>query len=176
MTGLAVFTLFHVSLSLLGIASGVAMVLAWLSQRDRPQLVFLFLVSTALTSLTGFGFPFARFLPSHAFGVISLVLLPLAGVARYAGDLQGAWRRVHLASALVALYLNVFVLVVQLFAKVPVLRGSAPTQTELPFALTQGAVLLLFAGAGWAVLRRTGLPLCLSPCSAPRQSSKRTPP
>lgn len=106
--------------------------------------------------LTGFGFPFDRFLPSHAFGALSLVLvlLPLAGVASYAFELRGAWRKTYLASALIALYLNVFVLVVQLFAKVPVLHDAAPTQTELPFALAQASVLLLFVAIGWATLRR----------------------
>jgi len=154
MSGLAVFTLVHVLLSLVGIVTGFAVVLGWLAHRERPKLTLTFLVTTALTSLTGFGFPFDRFLPSHAFGVLSLVLLPIAGVALYAFELRGAWRKTYLATALIALYLNVFVLVVQLFAKVPVLHDAAPTQTELPFGLTQAGVLLSFAAIGWATLRR----------------------
>ena len=130
------------------------MVLGWLAHREHPRLTLVFLVTTALTSLTGFGFPFTRFLPSHAFGVLSLLVLPLAGVALYAFELRGSWRRVYLASALFALYLNCFVLVVQLFQKVPPLRAIAPTQSELPFALAQAAVLLAFVGLGWAALRR----------------------
>jgi len=149
MSGLVAFTLFHVLISLVGIVTGFAVVFGWISHRERPKLTLTFLVTTALTSLTGFGFPFARFLPSHAFGAVSLVLLPLAGVALYAFELRGIWRRVYIATALFALYLNMFVLVVQLFGKVPVLRAAAPTQTELPFALAQGVVLLAFVGLGW---------------------------
>ncbi|HWO13667.1 MAG TPA: hypothetical protein VNN80_29395 [Polyangiaceae bacterium] len=154
MSGLVAFTLFHVLISLVGIVAGFGVVLGWVSHRERPKLTMTFLVTTVLTSLTGFGFPFTRFLPSHAFGAVSLVLLPLAGIALYAFELRGVWRRVYTVCALLALYLNVFVLVVQLFAKVPALRVAAPTQTELPFALAQGAVLLLFVGIGWVTLRR----------------------
>ena len=154
MSGLAAFTLFHVLLSLVGIVGGFVVVLGWLAHREHPRLTLVFLVTTALTSLTGFGFPFSRFLPSHAFGVLSLLVLPLAGVALYAFELRGSWRRVYLASALFALYLNCFVLVVQLFQKVPPLRAIAPTQSELPFALAQAAVLLAVVGLGWAALRR----------------------
>jgi hypothetical protein len=155
MSGLALFTLFHVLISLVGIVTGFAVVFGWISHRERPKLTLTFLVTTVLTSLTGFGFPFTRFLPSHAFGAISLVVLPLAGVALYAFELRGAWRRVYIASALFALYLNTFVLIVQLFGKVPALRAIAPTQTELPFALAQGALLLAFVGLGWVTLRRS---------------------
>ena len=154
MSGLVAFTLFHVLVSLVGIVSGFAVVLGWISQRERPRLTLAFLVTTALTSLTGFGFPFTHLLPSHVFGAISLLILPLAAVALYAFALRGVWRRVYRASALFALYLNSFVLVVQLFGKVPALRAAAPTQTEPPFAIAQGALLLAFVGLGWVTLRR----------------------
>jgi hypothetical protein len=164
MSGLVAFTLVHVLLSLVGIVVGFVVVLGWLARHARPKLTLTFLVSTALTSLTGFGFPFVRFLPSHAFGAVSLVLLPLAGAALYAFHLRGAWRRVYVSSALVALYLNMFVLIVQMFGKIPALRAAAPTQTELPFALAQGAVLLSFIALGWATLRRP------KPSSLPAQA------
>jgi len=93
----------------------------------------LFLASTVLTSVTGFLFPFSRFLPSHGVGILSLLALAIAIFARYGRHLSGLWRRTYAITAVIALYLNVFVLIVQLFQKVPALKAIAPTQSEAPF-------------------------------------------
>jgi magnesium-transporting ATPase (P-type) len=104
----------------------------------------LFLISTVLTSVTGFFFPFHGVTPAIVVGIISLVLLAVAIVARYARHLGGAWRWIYVVTAMISLYLNVFVLIVQLFQKVPALKALAPTQSEPPFAVTQLVVLALF--------------------------------
>ncbi len=98
--------------------------------------------------MTGFGFPFDHLLPSHKVGIVSLLVLAVAIVALYALHLAGAWRRVYVICAVVALYLNVFVLVVQVFEKVPALEAIAPTQKEPPFVITQLVVLVLFGVLG----------------------------
>jgi hypothetical protein len=104
----------------------------------------LFLATTVATSVTGFGFPFTHLLPSHILGIISLIALAIAILARYSRHLVGAWRKIYVISAVIALYLNVFVLVVQGFEKVPALHALAPTQKEPPFAIAQLLVMLLF--------------------------------
>jgi uncharacterized membrane protein len=94
--------------------------------------------------VTGFLFPFHRFLPSHAVGIVSLVVLVFAIYASYGQHLAGAWRRIYAITAMIGLYLNVFVLIAQLFAKVPALKALAPTQTETPFKEAQLAALVAF--------------------------------
>src|SRR6266581_8402538 len=143
---LSAFTLFHVALSLVGILSGFVVVGGFLTAKRRNGWTALFLLSTVLTSVTGFLFPFERFLPSHAIGIVSLLVLAVAILARYPCHLAGAWRRVYVVSAVTALYLNVFVLIAQLFQKVPALRDMAPTQSEPPFLITQVVFLALFVG------------------------------
>jgi len=138
------FTTVHVVLSLIGIASGLVVLFGLMSGRRLDRWTALFLATTVLTSVTGFGFPFDHLLPSHKVGILSLVVLAVAIVAFYAAHLAGAWRRIYVICAAVALYLNVFVLVVQLFEKVPALKAIAPTQKEPPFAITQVVVLMLF--------------------------------
>ena len=138
------FTLVHVVLSLVGIGSGCVIVFGLLTGKRVDRWTALFLTSTAATSATGFGFPFDHLLPSHVVGIISLLVLAVAIVARYAFHLARAWRRVHVITAMTALYLNVFVLVVQLFRRVPALTALAPTQSEPPFAVVQLLVLALF--------------------------------
>ena len=103
-----------------------------------------FLLTTVLTSVTGFGFPFTHLLPSHKVGIISLVVLAVAIMARYSFHMAGKWRSIYVITALMALYLNVFVLVVQSFEKVPALHAMAPTQAEPPFLVAQLVVLVLF--------------------------------
>lgn len=138
------FTTVHVVLSLIGIGSGLVVMFGLLGGRERPRWTVLFLATTVATSVTGFGFPFDHLLPSHKVGIVSLVVLAVAIVARYAVHLAGAWRRVYVICAAVALYLNSFVGVVQAFQKVPALTALAPNQTELPFVVTQLVVLALF--------------------------------
>ena len=138
------FTLVHVVLSLVGIASGLVVTFGLLAGKRLDGWTELFLATTVATSLTGFGFPFDHLLPSHKVGIISLVVLTIAILARYAFHLAGGWRRIYVISAVTALYLNVFVGVVQAFLKVPALKALAPKQTEPPFLVTQLAVLVIF--------------------------------
>ena len=140
------FTFVHVLLSLVGIGSGFIVIFGLLTGKRLDGWTALFLATTVATSVTGFLFPFDHLLPSHKVGVISLVVLALAILARYALHLTGAWRRIYVISALIALYLNVFVAVVQAFLKVPALKAMAPTQTEPPFLIAQIVVLLIFVG------------------------------
>jgi hypothetical protein len=138
------FTLVHVLLSLVGIGSGFVVAYGLLTAKRLGGWTAIFLASTVATSVTGFGFPFDHFLPSHWVGVISLLVLAVAILARYALHLAGNWRRIYVVSAMIALYLNVFVGIVQAFQKVPALKAIAPTQSEAPFLLTQLIVMALF--------------------------------
>jgi hypothetical protein len=143
---LANFTLVHVIISLIGIVSGIIVMFAMLGSNRMSGLTAIFLLSTILTSATGFGFPFTQLLPSHMIAIISLVLLAIACIALYAMRLAGPWRAIYVVTALVSLYLNVFVLVIQGFLKVPALHALAPSvpPSEPPFAVVQGIVLLFF--------------------------------
>jgi len=147
---MSTLTAVHVALSLVGIATGMVVLVGFLARRWLSLWNSAFLATTALTSATGFAFPFAHLLPSHVVGALSLVILALAAFALYARHLAGGWKRTYVVSAVAALYFNVFVLVVQAFLKVPTLHALAPTQAEPPFAIAQLAVLLIFAAAGVA--------------------------
>jgi hypothetical protein len=141
---LATFTLAHVVISLVGIGSGLVVLFGLFAGKRLEGWTKLFLATTVATSLTGFGFPFDHLLPSHVVGFLSLVVLAVAIAARYAFHLRGAWRHVYVVGAVLALYLNVFVGVVQAFLKVPALNALAPHQTEPPFVVSQGIVLVSF--------------------------------
>ena len=114
----------------------------------------VFLVTTTATSLTGFGFPFVRLLPSDIVGAISLLILAVAVYAIYVRNLVGRWRAIYVASAVAALWLNFFVGIVQSFNKFTYLNKFAPTGSEPPFAVAQGIILILFVIAGVAAVRR----------------------
>jgi hypothetical protein len=151
--GLTTFTLAHVVLSLIGIFAGFVVAGGLVAGMRLDGWTGVFLVTTIATSVTGFGFPFVTFLPSHAVAIISLVVLAVVVVARYVKHLAGPWRRIYVAGTVVALYLNVFVLLVQLFRRLPALIVAAPKQEEPPFLLTQLLVLALFAWLGRAAVR-----------------------
>ena len=138
------YTLVHVLISLVGIASGLVVLFGLLGSKRMDGWTGLFLVTTVLTSVTGFGFPFDHLLPSHKVGIISLVMLAIAILARYGLHLAGAWRWIYVVTAVISLYLNVFVLIVQLFEKVPLLHDMAPHQSEPPFLVAQVVVLGIF--------------------------------
>jgi hypothetical protein len=148
------FTTLHVVISLIGIVSGFVVLYGMLGSQRLGGWTVLFLATTILTSVTGFMFPFNGLLPSHVVGAISLVLLALALLALYVFRLDGPWRPVYVATALAALYLNVFVGVVQAFQKLPFLQTLAPTQSEPPFAVAQLAVLAIFLALAFLALRR----------------------
>jgi magnesium-transporting ATPase (P-type) len=141
-------------LSLVGIGSGFVVAYGLLAAKRLDGWNALFLATTVATSVTGFGFPFDHFLPSHGVGVISLLVLAVAVLARYGLHLAGAWRWIYVISAMVALYLNVFVGIVQAFQKVPALKAIAPTQSELPFLLTQVVAMALFVVLAIVAARR----------------------
>ncbi len=141
---LATYTQLHVLISFLGIGSGVAVMYGFFRGHRLNGLTLFFLVTTALTSIGGFGFPFTHLLPSHILGILSLIALTIAVGARYGGKMQGASRWIYVVTASISLYFNVFVLVAQSFEKVPGLHALAPTQKEPPFAIAQGVVLVLF--------------------------------
>jgi len=151
--GITTFTLIHVVLSLVGIVAGLVVAGGLAAGRRLDGWTGLFLATTALTNITGFGFPFVIFMPSHGVGILSLLILPIVIVARYLKALAGGWRRVFVLGSVLVLYLNVFVLVVQLFRRLPALIAAAPTQKEPPFAVTQLLVLALFIWLGWAADR-----------------------
>jgi hypothetical protein len=142
------FTLFHVLLSLAGIGSGFIVVYGLLTGRRLDGWTAIFLTTTVLTSLTGFLFPVEHLLPSHVVGIISLVVLAVAILARYALHLAHAWRWIYVVCAVLALYLNSFVAVVQSFLKVPALKALAPTQKEPPFLIAQLIVMAIFIVLG----------------------------
>lgn len=141
---LQTFTFIHVLISLIGIGSGFVVMFGLLTGRPMGGWTALFLSTTVATSVTGFGFPFTHFGAPHWIGVISLMMLAVAIWGRYVSRLKGAWRWMYVVSAVLALYLNVFVGVVQAFQKVGFIKALAPTQTETPFLLTQLVVLALF--------------------------------
>lgn len=151
---LDVFTLVHVLISLAGIASGLVVVGGWLAGKSYGGWTAFFLATTVATSATGFFFPYRGFTPALAVGILSLILLAVAIYALYARKLAGAWHRTYLMTALTALYLNFFVLVAQLFQKTPALKELAPTQSEPPFGLAQGLVLVTFIVLGVGAFRR----------------------
>ena len=150
---LPMFTLIHVVISLLGIIAGLVVVGGLMAGARLDGWTAFFLATTILTSVTGFGFPLTKVSPPHVVGALSLVVLAVCLAARYWKQLEGGWRATYVATAVSALYLNVFVLVVQLFAKTPPLAQLAPTQQEAPFAVTQALVFVLFVWLGWAALR-----------------------
>jgi len=138
------FTLAHVIVSLIAIISGLIVLFGIIAGKSLDALTALFLATTVLTSVTGFGFPFVHVTPGIVVGVISLLVLAIALFARYGRHLAAGWRRIYVVTASIALYLNCFVLVVQSFLKVPALKALAPTQKESPFAIAQLVVLVLF--------------------------------
>jgi hypothetical protein len=141
---LSTFTIVHVIISLIAIVAGFIAVFGMLAGNRMAGWTAIFLGTTILTSVTGFGFPFDHVLPSHIVGAISLVFLAVAVFALYAKHLAGAWRWIYVVSAIIALWFNVFVLIVQSFMKISALKALAPTQSEPPFQIAQGAALVLF--------------------------------
>jgi len=141
---LQIYTLVHVLISLAGIFSGFVVLFGLLAGRRLDGWTVFFLATTVATSVTGFFFPVRHFMPSHALGILSLLVLAVAIYARYSRHLAGAWRKVYVVTAALALYLNAFVGIVQAFQKIPALHSMAPTQTEPPFKLAQLVVLALF--------------------------------
>jgi hypothetical protein len=148
------FTTLHVIISLVAIASGIVVLFAMIGNRRLDAVTGFFLATTVLTSVTGFFFHSKAIGPPHIVGVISLVVLAIALAALYGRKLAGVWRPVYVVTAVIALYLNCFVGVVQAFDKIPVLHALAPTGKEPPFAVVQGLTLVLFVILGYLAVRK----------------------
>jgi hypothetical protein len=151
---ISAFTMLHVALSLAGIGSGAVVLWGWFGAKTQDGWTAIFFAATVLTSATGFLFPSASFGPPQVVGVISLAALLAALVALYAKRLAGSWRWVYVVGVVLALYLNVFVGVVQAFQKLPVLRALAPTQSEPPFVVAQLVVMAIFIALGILAVKR----------------------
>jgi hypothetical protein len=144
----------HTALSLIAIVTGASVVTDLLGGRQRAGQTHVFLVTAGLTSGTGFLFPFTQFLPSHGVGIAALLVLAATLPAQYRFRLRGRWRAIYAAGAVTSLYLLVFVLIAQLFTKIPALQTAAPTLSETPFAATQAVAFAVFAVLGLLAVRR----------------------
>jgi hypothetical protein len=138
------YTLLHVVISVIGICSGLIVMYGFLRNQRWDGLNAIFLITTVLTSVGGFGFPFEHILPSNIIAIISLVVLAIAIPARYVFHMAGAWRRIYIISSAIALYFNCFVLVFQAFLKQPALHALAPQGKEPPFLIAQITVMIIF--------------------------------
>ena len=142
---LQIYTIIHTLISLVAIFAGFVVVFGMLADKRLDGWTKWFLVTAVATTITGFFFPFHGFTPAIGLGIISLPFLALTIFARYPKHLAGAWRWIYVIGAVICLYFNLFVLVVQAFEKIPALHALAPTQSEPPFKLTQLVVLLVSA-------------------------------
>ena len=149
-----ILTIVHTAISLVALATGPSVVADLLGSREREGMTKLFLAMALLTSATGFLFPFTQLLPSHITAILALLVLAVTIPARYRYQLRGAWRWIYAGGAVASLWLLVFVLIAQVFAKIPALKASAPTQSEPPFAITQVVVLVAFVVLGLLAARR----------------------
>ena len=161
---LTAFTLFHVLISLIAIGTGFAVLAGLLSAKQPGGQTTLFWTTAVATTITGFLFPFHGFTPGIGLGLVSMPVLAIGILARYRLGESRGWHRTYAITAVVAVYLNMFVLVVQLFEKVPALRELAPTQSEPPFQIAQLAVLVVFAGLGIQAARK----FHIQPIQAPK--------
>ena len=148
------FVLLHTLISIIAIVTGLIALVAMLRGAAPDWVTHVFLATTALTTITGFMFPITTFTPALGTGIVSTMLLIPAFAALYAFHLAGAWRWIYVTTAVAALWLNCFVLVVQSFQKLPELAVLAPTQSEPPFLIVQGALLAAFMWAGWRAVQR----------------------
>jgi len=139
---LHIYTVIHTLISLIAIFTGIVVLFGMLGGKRLDGWTKWFLVTAVATTITGFFFPFHGFTPAIGLGIISLPFLALTIFARYAKHLTGPWRWIYVIGAVICLYFNLFVAVVQAFEKIPALHAMAPTQTEPPFKLTQLVVLL----------------------------------
>jgi hypothetical protein len=154
MLDITTITLGHTIISIVAIAAGLVVVGGLIAGVRIDGWTGIFLVTTVLTSITGFFFPFSQLLNSHKVGIVSLIILPIVIAARYWKHLAGPWRGIYVVGSVAVLYLNFLVLIVQLFRHIPALIVAAPKQTEPPFVLTQLLVLALFVWLGSAAFRR----------------------
>ena len=151
---LATYTLIHVIISLVGIGSGLIVLFGMFGGKRMNGLTALFLITTVLTSVTGFGFPFEHVTPGIILGILSLIVLAICIPARYMFHMAGKWRSIYVVTALIALYFNCFVLLVQSFQKVAALHALAPKGNEPPFLIAEGILLVLFVAFGIQAVKK----------------------
>jgi hypothetical protein len=154
MFDLKTFTLIHVVISLVAIGSGFVVLYGMIAGKRLDAWTAFFLATTIATSVTGFGFPIKGVTPGIVLGVISLVVLAVAVYARYGGHLAGAWRLIYVITAVIALYLNVLVLIVQSFQKIPALNELAPKGSEPPVLIAQVVAMVAFIAVGFLAARK----------------------
>jgi hypothetical protein len=142
------FTILHVVISVIGLVTGFVVLFGLYGSHRLPGWTGLFLLTTALTSITGFFFPNAKITPGQIFGAVTLIALVPTLIALYGFHLRGAWRWIYAGGAVLVLYLNFFVLIAQAFAKIPFLKELAPTQSEPPFLITELVFLVIFVVLG----------------------------
>ena len=146
----------HVVLSLLQIPVGLYLALELCRGRAPAATTLLFFALAALTSLTGFPLPPFGFDPPRAIGILTLLLLAASAFAFYSRGAIGLWRPVFVIGSIAALYLDIFVAIVQAFQKLPAFQRLAPTQSEPPFVILQVAALALCIVIGFYAVRRFG--------------------
>jgi hypothetical protein len=151
---LSLFTIVHVIISMIAIAAGFIAMFGMIGNKPLGGWNAIFLWTTILTSVTGFGFPISGVTPGIVIGILSLIILAVALFALYSKHLAGPWRWIYVVSAAVALWFNVFVLIVQSFQKISFLKVLAPTQSEPPFQIAQGAALVLLVVLGFLAVRK----------------------
>jgi hypothetical protein len=151
---LATYTAIHVAISLVGIVSGLIVLFGMFGAKRMDGMTAIFLATTVLTSVTGFFFPFHGVTPGIILGVLSLIVLALCIPARYTFHMAGRWRAIYVITAVIALYFNCFVLIVQSFQKIPALHALAPKGNEPPFGIAQGILLVLFIIAGIGAVKK----------------------
>jgi hypothetical protein len=151
---LATYTQIHVVISLIGIGSGLIVVFGMLGGKRMDGMTALFLITTVLTSVTGFFFPFHGVTPGIILGILSLIVLALCIPARYSFHLAGKWRATYVITAVIALYFNCFVLIAQSFQKIPALHALAPKGNEPPFLIAEGILLILFIVLGIQAVKK----------------------
>jgi hypothetical protein len=154
LVSLSTYTVIHVAICFAAILTGLVVVFGMIGGKRLDGWTFWFLFMTALTNLTGFGFPFDHLLPSHFLGILSLAVMLVAIVARYAFGMQGAWRGLYVAGATAALWTNMFALVAQSFGKIPALTALAPTQSEPPFLISEVVMLAIFVALEFVAARK----------------------
>src|SRR5437868_3355443 len=156
------FTSVHTIISLVAIVAGLGVMAMLLNNRKPNMGTLVFLIAAIATSVTGFLFPFTKFLPSHGVGAICLVLFVPALLAQYVYNFAGAWRWIYAISMAVNVYFLLFVLITQLFLKVPALHAlapNAPVNPEPPFAIAQGILLVIFVWLIWRAARSFRAPV-----------------
>ena len=150
--GMSTLTFVHTALSLVALVSGIVVLINLVSSRSSGWWTPLYLLTAVATSVTGFGFPFDKLLPSHILGILSLIVLAAVIVARYVFGMAGAGRWIYVVGIAISVYFDAFVAVVQAFLKIPALHALAPSGAEPPFAVAQIAVLIAFLALAVAAI------------------------